>query len=823
MFPNDSINQNDNLNDNAQPETAAGPDLSNVTPDQVFQLLQKEIETLLVKRCDVEVDFEKTWQLMRLRKADLYYRGLQFLYPTYNGGYVDWSSVGTPSASGGDGSSMDSQGIYDYNIDIVQSYGKKYYATLGMRPYYNVKAVPDDPQSELDRKTAQQYDLIAGWVKPKWKIRVKNIEMFYLQYVGGTVYPFVTYVADKDVFGEDEVPQMGTKQVPDPATGQMIEVPDPAPPKKFPASGPVLYLLSGDTVTTPFYVRDFNKCPYLLYEYEENQGKLLQMFGKVLRDRMNSAGDLGSAESGIVHTQGKLTRQSEQSLTGMYRQGAENTWTYSRYWLASSMYEFVQDDSLRQIMYSKFPNGLKISRVEGVVCKLEDEALTECWGAVTAAPSKTIYTDPVCWSILGNQDAWNDLYNIKIAKEERGLPQAIADADLIDTDDLNRRPYLPKEVISAKAEFGGSIRDAICPLPTPNSDDGSSSELLDRLQANTESQLGTLPVVYGAAGTQETAAGQRMELSQGLMQLSVPGELAADGYVGIFTRAVNLIKKYAPQGFRVPVPDDKSGKTSEMLDLDSLRSGKAHFESSPSTPMSYNEKVEQANKIIQENPALAEAMGFHAPLSAAALREFLMPDMPEIRSPIENVRDKVIERIQQLVQQEPIPGPLNPDGSPGPMQPSIQPEDYVDDPAQHAEITREWLNDAPGRKLASDPQRMANYQNVVAYGLLCAQKAVPPPPPPEPMKPPKVSVSLKGEDLGPLGVSQAVAGDFGSIQPGPGGPGTPPPNSGPVSPVGPGGQNGPPPASPQSALAQPGPPGMPPANGAMPEPPMQIQ
>ena len=775
-----------------------------VSSEEVASLVTKPIEQVIQKYIDAEVDIEKTWQLQRLRECDLFIRGLQHLALNDEGAWMPATSPGTQSAYESD----EDLGVLDYNLDIVDSYRKKYCATLGLRPFWNARAVADDPQSELDRKAERQAQLCANWMRNKWNVRIKNIELFDRQYRGGTVYYHVAYVADKAVFGEIEKPQFTQRTVtipgqPDPMTGipgpdEQIQVPVPAGTKKFPGSGPMVHLYSGDTVTVPFSVRDFGKVPYLLHEEEVHKGILLQSYGDSLRSKVGDSGDLsadGSDTSSKVAA--KMTRASEASLTGTYRPGVESLWTHSRYWLTTAMYEYINNEEIRGALYENFPDGLKVSRVEGITVKLENEYLNDVWGAITPYPSDTIYQDPVCRSILGNQRIINDLVNIAVAKEERGLPMAVADAELIDTQALATRRFLPKEVIPAKASFGGSLREAIVPLPTPNKDDGAADIIINRVVENTQNVLGLMPSVWGGQSEQKTAMGQRMEISQGLMQLGVPGEMASQGYIGMYSLGCKLIAKYMPEGFPVPVPEDQQGMTSEMIDLDALRAGKYHFEADPGMPMSRAEMVEMLNGIIQENPQITQAMGLNSPLAAATIREYLLPGMPDIPDPLRDVRDKVIERIQLLLKQSPVPGQPDPmTGQPGPPMPSILPEDFVDDPSMHADMVREWLNTGAGRKASSDPARAEGYQNVVAYGLLCSNKAStpPPPPPPPPPQPPKVSVSLKGEDIAALGLGAAIASEFG----GPAGPPPGPPNGQPQGPA------------PNGAPGMPGTPGGPP-------------
>lgn len=789
-----------------------------ITGAQLLRLIQKPLENVLEKNVDREVDYEKQWQLLRLRKCDLYVRGLQFIGLDDSNGYADWMPVG-PSNTMTGGTDDNNSGLYDYNIDIVDSFRKKYIAILGLRPFYNAVAVADDPQSEIDQKAARQANLCAVWMRAKWGIRVQNISMFDKQFTAGTVYIHNPFVADKQLFGEVEEPNYEAQSVDqpptsDPLTGAQqptapLSVLQASAPKKYPGSGPAFYLYDGTMVTVPFSCRNFKKVPWLVLEKEDNRGMLLQMYGDALRSRMNKTGDIVEATDSAAQEQGKRTRAAMTSLTGTYRPGNDSLWTHYRCWFATFMYEFFPDKDIRDLLYEKFPDGLKISKVGGIIVRIENEAVGSVWGCVPPFPGNTIYQDPVCWGILGNQDIINFLANIAVAREERGLPTAIVQAGLIDTEALASRRYLPNEVLEAVPSFGGSLREAMVSLPTPNKDDGAGASLHAMVMDNTQTLLGLPPTVWGGQSQQETLGGRRLELSQGLMQLAVPGEMVSQGYVEAYDRGCKLIAAHAPKGFAIPVPDDKQGMTSEMLDLEALRAGKYHFESDPQMPMTHGEMVEQLTGIIKENPEMAVAMGLQSPLAAQAVRDYILPGMPDIPSPDADVRDKVVERIQELLRQQPIPGVPDPaTGQPGPMLPSIQPEDFVDNPQQHMQLTKEWLNTGAGRKAASDPARMSGYQNVVAYGLLCEQKALPPPMPPPPPKPPSLTVTAKAVDLVNPAVQQILQQDFNL---GANGSGMPPPM--------PQQQGAPPNGMPPNASHGPQHPMAPPTPGTSPMPP----
>ena len=60
-----------------------------------LEFLKGELNAVLQQNVDAEVQQEKTWQYMRLRKCDLYLRGLQYIAPLMGpGGSMDYTAIG---------------------------------------------------------------------------------------------------------------------------------------------------------------------------------------------------------------------------------------------------------------------------------------------------------------------------------------------------------------------------------------------------------------------------------------------------------------------------------------------------------------------------------------------------------------------------------------------------------------------------------------------------------------------------------------------------------------------------------------------------------
>jgi hypothetical protein len=800
------------------------------TPEQLIEMLRDEIGRVISEKVDGEVDFEKTWQFLRLRKTDLYYRGLQMTAPNLQGGFGDQSTGGTASFPGTD--QFAQRGMSDYNQDLVQTYGRRYFSVLGLRPFWNAKGCAVDPSSDLDRRAADQAEMLAQWIDDIWKVRLRNIELFYWQWKAGTPYLYTPYVADRQLFGEIKEDQYVDRTVtldpggyrcpncgqrsPEPKnSGASVEgmppqqqcpacdapisemhreeptsvtVPELQGKSTYAGSGPALIMTTGYTTTVPFDCKDLNRAPYLLYEYEEDQGVLLQMYGQSLRKLLDSQGNFLSSDTSTAKAQGFQSRQQEFSLTAQPRINGQSRWTISRYWFATSMFEYFKDEDKRALLYQKFPTGLKMHLVQGRLVKLDAENLADVWTAVPPEPGDSIYHDPQAWGILGQQDLRNDWTNIMVAFGERGLPTHIVDVDVIDPDTMNSQSFMPNEVIGAKPGAGARLDSAVKTLAHAAFPQ-DMMEMFPQIDSQVQNYTGLLPPVFGGGERQPTAEGQRTVLNQALMQLGVPGEYAGWAWAEARTKAIRQIAKHAPKSFAIPLRG--SSTASQMVDLDALSEGHWKLIPEPGVPMSWAEKKDVIVSIIKENPQMAQDLGLHSPSNIPIVRDIILTGTHDLRIPGEDMRNKVLMTIiPQLLQGQPIMGP---DGAP---QPSIMPEDFADDPAECMQLAKEWLNSPQGLKEQSN--NLMGYKNVLAWGMAQANKI----PPPEPEIKPSMAVSIKPE-LYPPPVQAQLLGKLG-IQVDPSMLAPPPmPGAPPVGALGtpagspPDGQPGPPDAPPQ--------------------------
>jgi len=741
--------------------------------------LKAELKTLIERHIDPEVNFEKQRQFLRLDKADKYYRGIQYIAPAeMPDGSWQFTSVGAPvTPAEGTGAGY---GRYDYNINIIKTYGRRFIAVLGQRPFYHIKAVPDDPQSETDRKAARQAEIAKLWLHSSWDAEVKNLEIAHKEYKAGTVWIYNGFLTDAEQFGVTEEPIIEEREIEvmpahyecfacgaefaEPGTdafgasvcpscgtavdansmlpAQTVGVPEEVGTEEYPNGGVSFIPCDGFTVTVPFYSKDVKKLPYLIWEYEENKATLLNLYPelrKLIDEKNNFTSDeeISEAQTSAVNT-----RSAAESLVGTPRTSTENRWRHSFYWLNKDNYALIPDKEIRAQLEEDYPAGLKLVLVDGRLLeeRMENEAAHEVWTACQPETSDFLYCDPFCYGFLGQQDATNDFWNLAIETLERGMPTHIVDAGLLDVDRLNEKPFLPQEIIETIGEVGASLDSRVKTLPSARFPD-QLMPLVAALESSVQDQSGLQPRVWGGStgtSTRMTAEQARLDLNQALMQLGTPGVFMTRAWTGATTNAVKQLEKYSARNMVVPI--GKGGDAaSAMLDFDALREGNWHFEGHPGIPQTFAERRDAMQELVHQAPELAARLGIDQPSNIGALKDYL--GLPDLKVPGEDLRQKTLETIQELLQGEAVQE-ISPDGVPIWI-PSIPPEEFVDDPMIVAQLVREWLVGAQGRKARTD--NPTGYQNVKAFGM-AQERLIPPPPgemPPE-AAPPEAAVEEAG-------------------------------------------------------------------------------
>ena len=790
--------------------------------EQLREMLKEPVTKLIETDISQDVEPDRQFLYRRVLKNDLYWRGIQYLvWNSQTNSYVDVNGVSISSQ--GARNSGDQNGTFDEVYNIYRGAGKKFAAVLGQRSP-NVKAVADDPSDESSVTATHAADTAATVFRATWQADQVNMDLAQRLWKSGTCFFYTPWVADGDKYGFREEPQVqqgtasignseyscqncGTETPKDQIDPQNpscpncqaqlgpqdlqkpddFDVPQMSGTQKYPNGAVELQLYDLFSVTCTCFGKTIDDLPWLKLEFEEYKGVLLKAYPEIRQmDGFNMSGTDGSGSSNTGDGLGAMVRASQASPMGNANTSRSSRWNYRRTWLTTSMYESIEDSNTRNLIYSHFPDGMKVTQINDQIVKLENEKLSAVWSVVKPDQSEYILAEPWGQDLIPAQDLTNDLNAIGAETIKRGIPVTLADPRIIDFKLWKSHQAQPAEVIPVLPGYGQSLGEGMYQLPAA-AFSGQQVGFLAGIVQQAMENVGVVPAIFGGEDGDQTAHEAEIKKNAALQQLGMVWLGMRKGWERAYTNGVKILAKYG-SGQLKGVRQGAGGAESVIIDMASVQDSGWHFEAEEAIPQTWGQKRDMLLWMMEKPPNVVQAYGFADPMNLEMNKSLLGFDgyvMPGVA-----LQKKTIKVIQKLLQQKVIQDPNG-----GDPQPSI-PLDWQDDPQQVTNTVKEWLLSASGMEAADN--NPDGYANVVAYGK-AAGAAIPPTSTPPPPPPPAMSISGKIEDLDPNLVAQVAQSHGLKYQPpsSPSATGNSPSTSQPGAPVPP----GPPGAPPQQAAA----------------------
>ena len=719
--------------------------------EQLKQPLQEAID----KHLDPETDPEKQAQYRIARLNDFHFRGIQNVAPTWVAGSTGFADYAPTTPQQPALPNVGAAGRFDYPFNFIRPDGVKIAAVAGRAP--KISAVPDNPDDPDGDFTVEAVDVAREYLHEQWNIDQRQIDLFLLLYKNSTAFSYVQYVADGKKYGYTNVPQIaemaeviqeggfhcdncGTTTPGDLSATlslcpvcssdllrfeepQTIDVPQEIGQKSYENGSVDLRLASIFEVTVPFRTKNIEDAEWLLYEYDESKGRLLQVY-PTLRDKLKE-NDSGATASRQLGTE---VRRMAQSPTGILYKTL-NLWRYSRYWLTTSTYELIESKTFRSILYQNFPDGLMVALVNGEVVELRPEKLADHWTACKPSISEYIYADPICTDSIPIQELYNDSYNLAAQTLFNAIPATIVSPDLLDRKAIESRPPVPNELIWAKPSAGTRMDDLMAKLPTAT----FPKELVGFQESVREASRefsGATRELAGIAGPTNTAEEARIRQNAALRQISVPYNNSRTFWVGTTEKAIRLLSKLGIGAIQTKAKPSFLGYEGRSIDLASLPANGWHLEADEGLPANHAEERDHIRDMAKNAPELVQQLGWAHPFNISKMNNYV--GVKGFFVPGEQLKKKVQTIIRDLLVQPPIPAQPEIDPMtgqpmpPGPDQPTLQPDPF-DDHAMVADLIAAWCVTPAGMKAQREnPQGFAN---VVARWNAEKQLALPPMPP----------------------------------------------------------------------------------------------
>lgn len=766
------------------------------------------------------VETDKVIWNARIRRNELYYRGLQYLsYLATGSGMADYISVAQNQPLTLTTTNLsDNSTLYDYVLNFFQGDVDTFIAVLGGRSP-NCQAQARDLSNDQHVAMKIKADRAAAWLYSHWSVETLHPQLVRGLALYGTMFSHTRYTVNPLRYGKSQRTQYSVQQVPmgnayyqcpfcgtetpaDQAQAQSAQTPGfpmgqvpcsrcghplgqeslvipesmpslvPTHNIEYPNGSVEMSILNPATVTAPIWLKDLDYAPWIIKETEEDKGALVQAYPEL---RAKVYGEEYSITGDSARAMGRYTRDLVTSSTGFVVDRNRGRWLHTMIWFAPSVYEYLPNDrdgALRESMLKQYPDGFRVPMVNGELLPkyITDERLTSTWAACKPKPSEMIYADPYFECMIQMQDCVNDSVSMVIEQAERSNPFVIADPEILNPDMLRQFNNVPGEFKFAKPGSVGSLDKGFFRVPAAELNP-VLIQFIDKYVEWCRQITGITPAIFGGQSSkQQTAHEAEITRNQALMKLNVPWTQIRMFWAQTYENGIYQAAKYSG-GQLLSRSARGVVEQTEIEGLSQLARGGWYMRCEESMPETIGQRKDWIMKLTQMPPDVRADLGWKDPNNIIKFQE--AAGMSDWSTPNYNQVMRIYDVIGQLQNAAPQPGmPSPPDpatgqpGPPGPPQPSVPFNGFLFDPAIAYQISREWLWSDKGSEMALTNQ--PGYQNVTAWAT-AAKQQIPPPGPPA--KPPSLATTVNFSELTPEG-QQAFMREF-NITPPPGPPGQP--------------------------------------------------
>lgn len=701
-----------------------------------------------------QVDVQRRIQLAKLRRNDLYWNGYHYQAPTLVNGQPTYVPVGSIMATRGE--NTDGRGAYDYVLNYYQGDGLKLIGVLGRLP--NATAMPNGTSDVNEQRSALANQIIER-LYSHWDLESLQPELVFSLYKDGTSWLYTPFVVNAQKYGTRRVPVVELKEgLIEPATyscascGNVVEFPQPemvacpqcgtpVDPAGFREAqyGPIptqigenvydngsveCYLCNGYTVTTPFEIKDVDHCPWLRYEYDEFKGAIMEAYPEVRANRSKFAAPAGDGNN--TWSMEKQAREQAASPNHLTFYNRRELWRLTRFWLTPSCYPLLLEDNAEEYydyLKTNFPNGVKVTKVNGHIVRLEHEALASVWSVCKPTVGEYLYPDALGDNYIRVNRLIDDMANIQAQTAERSIPINLFDPQVLDIRAIQKFAGAPGEFIPTLPGVRGTLRDAIYST-TP-------AELVNTVPQTAENFLNagreitgiTAPIFGGDQGSQ-TLGEAEIKRNQALQQHTTTWTNIRKCIARAYENAIFQFAQNSVDQMYFKVSKGMPAETMEVdpAELESLLEGGWHVESDEAIPMTWGQRRAQWWQIADKGPDFWAMVGLQEPDNVSAMLRALGND--DLKLPMQAGVEKALITIGNLLQQQPIEQMDQFTGAPI-MLPSIQADQFEDDHNLMVKVVKEWASSKEVVRNGGIRQiNPAGYANVIAWGRAHQQMAM---------------------------------------------------------------------------------------------------
>jgi predicted RNA-binding Zn-ribbon protein involved in translation (DUF1610 family) len=694
----------------------------------------------LVKTCEIEDEYVRSYQLATWRRNDCYWESIQNIFWADNIG--EWASIGPGGLSvgmdtGEEEGRADFGPLYDYVFNIYTAHGESIVAALSQSVPW-LEFFPDNSDNPSDLITAKHKTKLSLIIQQHNKAKLKLMEILFRFFNQGMAC--ILRYSDRDKkYGEIQIPkyELKTHQVTPhncPACNEVIaeawdgEELEQAPicPKcgligeggaveereihekvgndVFPRAKETWRILSPIEVKLPTQIHSQAEAGYAFYYLDINVAKAWNDYPDFRDDIVADA--TGSRErwyrTAPTYATSWLGATEDTNLAAGKR-------CWFRPWQLEKIAGRSDDEKMAIVEYlkRKFPSGLHVTIFNNKIVDAYEDGIDDSWVIRKCRVSPFLHTTPPGQTLIPLQDCKNQVGNLTVETIDYAIPATFADTEYLDFDTFGQQTAAPGFITPAKAPPGKDL-DAGFHQQQMATLSKEVEVFQDRIDEEAQFITGDFPSIYGgpSEGSSRTL-GEYIESGQrALSRLSIMFEHLKDTWIDLNVLSVD---KHADElrTFKYNesmTQKDGSGYRTITANWDKLsKVGASHAECDPNFPISSGAKMALLVKLLQvPTPEIMQVLAH--PENSKIIVQAL--GFPELYVPGDAQRLKALININKLLQSAPIE-------IGGQTIPSIEPEPGVDDGALQDEIVKVWLSDERG--LEAKEENPAGYMNVKAY------------------------------------------------------------------------------------------------------------
>ena len=715
-----------------------GPAPEALTNTEIIQQFSSEMKKMTADAIDSNYNQNRIILINSARLNVSFIQGRHFLVPgsvdTPFGSIMDWQSF-DPFSGSGSSQQGGPQISVAPPVGVIAGLCYKYQAVLGANSP-KVKGVADDihDQDSVHAATCADVSIRDSWTKQRidhlWKI------VAFHQFATGPAFVRTDWNTDGSKYGTSTEPKIEIVDGPDGVP--MPQVTGEETYENGDAEASVHSILE---VSVPYEAAKL-PCGWLRHERMASKWWLLKRYagkdGKPGPLDQYRDGDPPDDDLSASSTTAAEAREAAVSPSGIGRAQRPNHWRLHEYWIEPFYYEAISTGSTRQIFKDHFPDGLYIAKVGDITVDIDNRKQVDNWAVCRVNRGENIMERPIQSDAMPLQRSLDDLFGMAIETVLRQITRTIIDSQLIDREAMNTNEAVPGEFIQTALPVDGDLNKRIKELQGPRLSD-QVLPMFDRAKELMEDITGINPRISGGGPPTSTYRESKMLRDAALAQLAPQAQAMRDCAE---RTAENLVKLRAKYGSGTVKAQRKSayGIQTDVIDVASLSADNWHAESDDNFPMTLSDKRDAVYSMMKEfPPEVQQALSIFDPTNIEETVELLQ--VPGFNSTMKQQFEKVLADIEQLLQGQPIAGPVMADGKPDDLKPSIPLEPYVDHKIA-ALVLGSWL--VENQKVKQT--KPMGFANVLAKFIDEHAAAFPPPPPPPPAIKGSLAVSAKLED-----------------------------------------------------------------------------